>query len=310
MTIFPFTFTSYANSETSFPCYFAVHTIHGSFPSHRHDCLELSFVIEGAGREIVNGAAHDMRPGTFTFLLPYQIHELQALPGRPLRLYNCMLGMDLLMAPNEADWGLKSLFFEIDPALPPYVQFDGEERERMLGLMQSILDEYEHDRRWGRALIKAKLSEALIRFDRARRGQAEARCARQSAGAAGAAAQAPVSVWNVIYYIHGHFREELSLRGLAETFHFHASHLSELIHKHTGQPFVRLLHEIRLRHACALLASTEMKIADIAAEVGYGSTQTLFRAFKQYKGLSPQAYRRLRSSPAAPDSGPKPEALP
>jgi AraC-like DNA-binding protein len=40
-----------------------------------------------------------------------------------------------------------------------------------------------------------------------------------------------------------------------------------------------------------------MKIADIAAEVGYGSTQTLFRAFQKYKGLSPQAYRRLRSSP-------------
>jgi AraC-like DNA-binding protein len=109
----------------------------------------------------------------------------------------------------------------------------------------------------------------------------------------------------VITYIHSNFRESLSLTGLAEMFHFHSTHLSELIHKHTGQSFVRLLHEIRLRHACALLSSTEMKIADIAAEVGYGSTQTLFRAFHNYKGLSPQAYRRLRSSPIPSSAEPE-----
>jgi AraC-like DNA-binding protein len=299
MTVFPFTLSDFDNAQTSFPCQFAIHTIHGTYPSHRHDCLELSFVIEGEGRELVNGAEHPMRPGTFTFLLPYQIHEIHAVPGHSLRLFNCMLSMDLLMSPNEADWGLKSLIFDIDPSLPPYVQFEGSDHQEMQALMQTILEEYEGNRPWKHALIKAKLSESLIRFDRIRRTRMHT--APAPAGTPiPAAAKAPGNFWNVVHYIHAHFREDLSLSRLAETFHFHSTHLSELIKKHTGQPFVRLLHEIRLRHVCSLLASTDMKIADIAAEVGYGSTQTLFRAFQKYKGLSPQAYRRLRSSPMNP----------
>jgi YesN/AraC family two-component response regulator len=101
----------------------------------------------------------------------------------------------------------------------------------------------------------------------------------------------PGSIWRVIYHMHMNYRDPLTLAGLAEIFHFNVSYLSEQIKRHASKNFVHLLHEIRLRHACSLLASTKMKVSDIAYEVGYGSTKTLFKAFQKYKGVTPGKYR-------------------
>ncbi|UUZ86576.1 AraC family ligand binding domain-containing protein [Paenibacillus sp. P26] len=40
-----------------------------SVPSHRHDFIEFSFVLEGQGKEWINGTEHEMRPGTVVLLL-------------------------------------------------------------------------------------------------------------------------------------------------------------------------------------------------------------------------------------------------
>lgn len=291
MTIFPKLLSEYRNYNTSFPFTIAIHHVRGHFPSHRHDFIELSLVIDGSGSEIVNGVVHPMRPGTFTFLLPYQVHEIVADPGSPLRLYNCMLSLELLLTANDTDGGLRRLLFDDDGGRPAYVQFAPPLQDRMQSLMQEIHDEFAANHPWRNVLIRAKLTEALVRFDRERAAQSAE--TGQPEPLRGAAAS---GVWQVIAYIHAHYRDNVTLSGLAEQFHFHATHLSELIKKHTGQNFVALLNEIRLRHACALLASTEMTVADIAYEVGYGSSQTLFRVFQKVKGVSPRTYRLARNN--------------
>jgi AraC-like DNA-binding protein len=52
------------------------------------------------------------------------------------------------------------------------------------------------------------------------------------------------------------------------------------------------LHDVRIRHACVLLHSTEMSIAEVAFEAGYGSYSTFIRVFQEQKGMSPTAYRK------------------
>jgi YesN/AraC family two-component response regulator len=100
------------------------------------------------------------------------------------------------------------------------------------------------------------------------------------------------SVWKVIQYIHTHYREDLTLSGLAERFGFSVPYLSELFKRAVGLNFVTFVHEVRLRQACGLLISTEMSVLDIALESGYGSYNTFARIFKESKGMTPASYRK------------------
>ncbi|MDF2723117.1 MAG: AraC family transcriptional regulator [Paenibacillus sp.] len=62
-----------------FPFHINTPSIRSRYPAHRHDYLELSFVIEGYGYQLINGKKCPMMPGTCSFLLPFQVHELFAV---------------------------------------------------------------------------------------------------------------------------------------------------------------------------------------------------------------------------------------
>lgn len=286
MSIYPFCYTEYPRMRSSYPFTIDIHTVEREFPLHRHDYLEISLVTEGKGRETVNGVSHEMKPGTLTLVLPFQIHALEADPGHPLRLYNCMFSSELLAGSHESLTELLDLLYGEEDDRPTYVQLEPFQAERIARLMQEMLVEYDQDGRWRNALLKAKLTETLIHIDRLRteyRNKGTALAERE---------ERPATLWKVIHYMHVHYRERLTLSGLADVFHFNKTYLSEQITRYAGKSFVRLLHEIRLRHAASLLASTEMNVSDIAYEVGYGSSNTLFKAFQKEKGVTPSAYRR------------------
>jgi len=79
-------------------------------------------------------------------------------------------------------------------------------------------------------------------------------------------------------------------------------HLSERTLKRrlqdAGTSYQRLLDQARQRHAEIMLAQPEASIAKIAAALGYQDPANFTRAFRQWTGLSPTAYRRQQFSSA------------
>jgi AraC-like DNA-binding protein/mannose-6-phosphate isomerase-like protein (cupin superfamily) len=287
MTIYPYYFTDYHRLHPSFPFTIDIHRVDRSFPAHRHDFLEISLVIEGRGSETVNGVQHPMEPGTLTLVLPFQFHELHAEPGSPLKLYNCMFSAELLSGGHEYATGFKDLLLSQEDDRPTFFQLPPSKVDTITRIFQEMLSEFEGDHSWRNALLKAKLTESMILIDRFR---TEFR--KSETTAVEKRRDMPEAIWKVIHYMHMHYRDPLTLSVLVEAFHFNETYLSEQIKRYAGKNFVSLLHEIRLRHACSLLTSTEMTVSDIAYEVGYGSTKTLFKAFQKYKGVTPGTYRK------------------
>ncbi|WP_170936569.1 AraC family transcriptional regulator [Paenibacillus aquistagni] len=285
MTHIPDYFRSYPNMNSKSSLHISLNHIPNGFRAHRHDFLEFSFVISGQGRERINDTMHAMVPGTFTFVLPYQVHEIFTDPGETLVLYNCMFSMDLLMEKNQ-DEGFVAWMDQHDTQ--PSILLEGAEQTQMTRLIEDLANEYEHDEAWKHSLIQIKLKEILIRFDRIRRRvegispQVRASTTKQAV------------VWPMIQYIHHHYQEELSLSGLAQCFNMSTSRISELVKETTGQTFVHFLHDLRIRHATSLLATTDMSVAEIALEVGYGSYNTFSRVFRSMKGVVPKDFRKRR----------------
>lgn len=98
-------------------------------------------------------------------------------------------------------------------------------------------------------------------------------------------------------YLHRHYRENITLSGLASTIYLSSSYLSHLFQKQLGLTFTAYLTNVRLSQAVALLRS-ERTITDIASEVGFPSTNALIDAFKRRFGVTPGQYRLVNEHDA------------
>lgn len=94
----------------------------------------------------------------------------------------------------------------------------------------------------------------------------------------------------------------LSIGGLAKRLAMPEYRLRALINKRLGyRNFNALLHEHRLRDACAQLADAgkaHLPILTIALDVGYQSITPFNQAFRDAMGCTPSAYRRQHAKPA------------
>ncbi|CAG7651896.1 helix-turn-helix domain-containing protein [Paenibacillus allorhizosphaerae] len=287
MSQYPKYLKTFSTMDSPFRFELGINRLKRGYPSHRQDYLEFSYVKSGTGWETINGVKHRMEPGTFSFLLPYQIHELFTDPGSELILYNCRFSMELLMEPNQE--GLMNGMVSGTEQLPSYVQFEGEEKARVDKLLEEMMEEYAGNDRWRNSFLQVKLKELLIRFDRYRRRNETTPIEEPASG------QPAGAVWPIIHYINGNYQEDLTLGGIAKHFSLSISRVSEVIKQATGQTYVHFLQDLRIRHACSLLVSTEMSVSEIALEVGYGSYKTFSRIFRGIKGLSPSEYRKLKT---------------
>jgi AraC-like DNA-binding protein len=267
---------------TSFPFRIHLFSVGAHFSAHRHEFLELSFIVEGEGYQVINGVHHPIQPGTLFFLLPYQVHEM-FVASKPFRMYNCMFDMNLLFLSSTCTPSLDQLLYVVDD-LSPSVTPDTEEVAKIETLFAEMLHEYRSDNAWRNAYIQLKLLDVLIRFDRLRRQVQHASPSNRSG---------TPSIWTIIRHVHLHFQEPLSLSSLAAHNQVSVSYLSEAFKRYTGMNFVHFLQEVRLRHACGLLVSAEMSETDIAAEAGFGTYRSFLRTFRDMKHMTPGEYRRL-----------------
>jgi AraC-like DNA-binding protein len=286
MSLFPTIRTWADNSRIKnlgdFPFYIGIYPAYQMQP-HRHEYLELSLIIEGNNRQIINGKEYIMKPGTLTFLLPYQVHEMPYSSNRVM-LYNCMFDLQFLFRSSGVKTGLNELLF-LQNELPPSIHLEGTEMEKFKALMEELLEEQKESYLWKNDLLQLKLMEILIRFDRLRRQALPGNNSDDISNTQ--------TIWAVIHYIHTHYRDPLSLSSLSESFGISKSYLSAEFKRHTGLNFVAFLHEVRIRHACSLLVASDMSGIDIAIEVGFSCFKTFSRIFRELKGVSPREFRRV-----------------
>lgn len=95
-------------------------------------------------------------------------------------------------------------------------------------------------------------------------------------------------------YISAHYAEDISLADMAGHVCLSSSYLSRIYKKETGMSTVDKLKEVRIKAAIRLLETTNMKIQDVAAAVGYNSPRYFLSVFRSITGVGPTEYREGR----------------
>lgn len=105
-------------------------------------------------------------------------------------------------------------------------------------------------------------------------------------------AKKPDLVSSQIYrYILEHASEKLTAEGVARHFNYSPSYVEKLLRRHYGTSFRQLILETRLQNALWLLENTSDSCVQIAAALGFYSSQHFTQAFKKRFGRTPSQLR-------------------
>ncbi|MCI6909017.1 MAG: helix-turn-helix domain-containing protein [Clostridiales bacterium] len=124
---------------------------------------------------------------------------------------------------------------------------------------------------------------------------ADAACSfRVSPEAAGSAKKRhELTVSRICAYIDENYASELSLGTLSSAFGYNASYLSTMFRETTGVGFPQYLENRRLEEAARLLRTGNLRVSQIAEQVGYRSVTYFTTAFRKKYGISPDKYRSV-----------------
>ncbi len=94
-----------------------------------------------------------------------------------------------------------------------------------------------------------------------------------------------LSVATVRNYIMDHMKEEITLAGLAELFHFSPQYLAKKFKEEYGTTIMNYLTRIRIEKACSLLDHTKLSIQEVAIESGFEELNYFSKVFKKAYGF-------------------------
>jgi AraC-like DNA-binding protein/mannose-6-phosphate isomerase-like protein (cupin superfamily) len=94
-----------------------------------------------------------------------------------------------------------------------------------------------------------------------------------------------------INYMRQHIDEMLSLQAIAASINLSASHFSFIFKKSTGFPPIEYFNHLKVQKACQYLLFTDLRIKEIANNLGIEDPYYFSRMFTKVIGVSPGIYR-------------------
>lgn len=129
------------------------------------------------------------------------------------------------------------------------------------------------------------IARALVLFVRRPGGQAQF-----SAGLSAQAAER-ASLRDVQSWIADHLAEDLSVPALADRAHMSTRNFARAFRAQTGSTPAAFVEDVRVERARLLLETTDTSVEAVAAACGFGTPETMRRAFARRVGAPPAAYR-------------------
>ncbi len=87
-------------------------------------------------------------------------------------------------------------------------------------------------------------------------------------------------------------RDPLSVKDIARSVSLHPNYMMRLFRQVSGMTILEYLAQQRVGHAQRLLATTDLKIIDVAMESGFGSVCRFYKIFWKHCGTTPRQYRQ------------------
>jgi len=263
-----------------------LHTRYFPISSHSHEFMEIMYVYSGECTNIAENSRIKLKAGDICIVAPNVNHL--PIPENDSVLVNFIVQRKFLGSLNSTFYaepnGVASGFFGSIAygSEYPMCLYTSLEREERLLCNLLICEELEPNRTLLGEVTAVHLLELLIIYLMRREKIELVGCHRSER----------TSVSSMLQFISDSHKS-ITLRTLAENFHYTEEHICRLLKNETGHTFTKLLRSARIEKAKELLCGTSMTLEDISAKVGYDCIKNFYRSFKSETGFPPGKFREL-----------------
>lgn len=99
------------------------------------------------------------------------------------------------------------------------------------------------------------------------------------------------SIEKALKYIDDNYKNHISLMDVSRHIYLSHEYFSRLFKEEVGENFSTYLTIYRINKARVLIKNTDMKISQVASEVGYSNAGYFSKNYKKYTGVSPEEDR-------------------
>jgi AraC-like DNA-binding protein len=101
---------------------------------------------------------------------------------------------------------------------------------------------------------------------------------------------------SALRYMQDNYSKRLSTLDISDYLHISEGHFCRLFKQYFKRTPVEYLNYYRISRAARLLEDTELKVLEVAMEVGFDNLSYFISTFKHYMGTTPSKYRNLSQS--------------
>jgi AraC-like DNA-binding protein len=275
---------------------------------HSHEGFELVLLLDGqAAFEFVDGSRCELSGGQFFFKVPRQLHRAADEVTSPCKM--CWIVFD----PSTPDAGFNTTFTRADL---DFLAFRYEKDQRQVfnfsTATRPLLDSFwrlavdlhsyhrqgnsplrESHRGQGKSLSFTETQPLQAALLRSHLCQILLETARQAL--AGPPRKPDYFVAAAIAFMEENYRDDLDIDRIAGHLGLSRSYLHTVFRDGTGQTPNDYLQRTRIKAAEVLLGQTSNSVTEIAASVGFSSSQYFSKVFRKYTRQTPQEHRQSYS---------------
>ncbi|MGG0739858.1 AraC family transcriptional regulator [Niallia taxi] len=262
------------------------HTRFIDFPKHRHNYIEINYVVKGKLKQKVDNDSITLKKGELLFLNQHIEHEIEACGNDDLIInfiiqplffqfiFQYLNGENII-----TEFLINSLFNHTQNG--QYLYYAVSEVEEIQELVEKIIKEETDGSLMAESKMKLYMGLLLIELvkntDKITKNQS--------------ASSQHFIVVESLKYIEEHYKNG-TLQELAQRLLQSSSSLSKNIKKATGFTFKDLIQEKRLMKAKELLETTDFSVRTVVEEVGYDNISYFYRIFKEKYKKTPKELRK------------------
>ncbi len=264
-------------------------------PLHSHDFWEIAVVTGGSGTHALclpemDEIATRLVRGDVCIVVPGEKHAFSFRSGESIRLINILFSPAVVQKSSAACWDeynyaefirASSYVAARSENTLRQIALTEEELEQVCGLVGRIERELSRKQSGYSTMIQAYFTAILTLIVRCCRRDSDSMESGKDSGL----------VSQVLRYVDLHFRKKITLAELSALTHFSPRHITRQFRAVVGIPLSAYILAQRIADAKSLLATTDMKISDVALQSGFGTAAHFCQQFRGETGYTPKQYR-------------------
>ncbi|GAA3992426.1 AraC family transcriptional regulator [Mucilaginibacter dorajii] len=251
---------------------------------HSHSFFEFIYIVDGSGKQCINNSKFTYKPGHLFLLTPNDSHYFEIETATQFLFIR--FNLSYIRQHNAPGDMLQNLEFILSNAnqAPGCVIKNYDDRPIMKAIMSAVIIEHANHGLYHKELLQQYINTLILIVTRnialAMPQQVDETTEEKT--------------FDILQYIQAniYFPEKLKAGVIGDKMGISETYLGRYFKKHTNETMQQYIINYKIKLVENRLLHSNMRMAEIANELGFSDESHLNRIFKKYKNLNPSEFRK------------------